>query len=81
MNAFEIKIFLLKHGLTITDIAKSVMDDFGQTFDSTRNALTQMFYHDKYNPNLARTVREKYGIKVNPPKTPQTVREAVRRAA
>lgn len=81
MNPLDIKIFLLKEGLTISQIAKGVMDDFGQTFDSTRNALTRMFYHGEYRADLAALVRNKYNIKIDRPTRPQTVREAVKQAA
>lgn len=81
MNALEIKIFLLKKGLTISEIARGVELEYDATFDSIRNALTQMFYHEQYNAKLAQLVSLKYGIVVNKPKVPQTVKEAVRRAA
>lgn len=81
MNALEIKIFLLKHGLTVSDIALALHKDVGLTFDSCRNALTRMFYHGDYKADLAKLVRLKFAIKVDRPVRPQTVREAVRRAA
>lgn len=81
MNALQVKTFLWKNGLTITDIARSLEPDYDASFHSIRNALTQMFYHGKYNADLARLVKDKYGIKVDRPWLPQTVKEAVRRAA
>jgi len=81
MNALQIKTFLWKNGLTITGMAKEIAPAIGWTFDTTRNGLTQLFYHGKYNADLAKLVRDKYGIKVDRPERPQTVSEAVRRAA
>lgn len=81
MNAFQIKAHLWKKGLTVTDIAKAIEPDYDATFDSLRTMLTNMFYHGDYNQKLAAIVRQKYGIKVDKPAAPQTVREAVRRAA
>lgn len=81
MNAFQIKTFLWKKGLTITDIAKAIEPDYDATFDSLRTMLTGLFYHGDYNSKLAKIVHQKFGIEVNRPSQPQTVREAVRRAA
>ena len=81
MNAFEVKIHLFKNGLTITAIAKDLAPAYGATIDSLRMMLTELFYHGKYNERLAAIVESEYGIKVDRPKRPQTVREAVQRAA
>lgn len=81
MNALQIKIFLLERGLTITAIAKALSKDYPATEHSIRTMLTDLFYHGKWNEKLARLVRVKYAIKVDKPTRPQTVREAVRRAA
>jgi hypothetical protein len=81
MNALQIKIFLLERGLTITDIAKALSKDYDATVDSIRTMLTDLFYHGKWNSKLAKLVRVKYGIKIEKSARPQTVREAVRRAA
>lgn len=81
MNALEIKTFLWKNGLTITDIARGLETEYDATFDSLRTMLSDMFYHGRYNSKLANLVRQKYKIRVDRPSTPQTVKEAVRRAA
>ncbi len=81
MNALQVKTFLWKNGLTITDMARALETEYDATFDSIRNALTLMFYHGKYNEQLALLVDTKYGIKIDRPKQPQTVKEAVRQAA
>jgi len=81
MNALQIKTFLWKRGLTITAIARSIVSDYNATEDSIRTMLTDLFYHGKWNAKLAALVEEKYGIKIDRPSRPQTVREAVRRAA
>jgi hypothetical protein len=80
MNALQIKTFLWKNGLTISGIATDIHTSVGLTFDSCRNALTRMFYHGDYNAELAKIVRDKYGIKVDRPAKPQTVREALKAA-
>jgi hypothetical protein len=81
MNAKQIKLFLWENGLTISEMARALELEYDATFDTIRNALTQMFYHEKHNAELARLVRNKFGIHVDGPSKPQTVREAVRRAA
>ena len=81
MNALQIKTFLWKNGLTISEIARALELEYDATFDAIRTALTQMFYHGKYNAELASLVNAKYGIKIDRPTKPQTVREAVQKAA
>lgn len=82
MNALQIKTFLWKNGLTITEIAKSLELEYDATFDSLRTMLTEMFYHGRYNAKLAAIVNEKYGIKIDPPRTRKsTVREVLKAAA
>ena len=81
MNALQVKTLLWKKGLTISAIARGLELEYDATFDSLRTMLTEMFYHGKYNAKLAQLVDEKHGIKIDRPSTPQTVREAVQRAA
>jgi len=81
MNALQIKTFLWKQGLTVTEIAEAVALQLGWTVDTARNAITKLFYHGKYNAELAAFVKANYGIVIKKPDAPQTVREAVRRAA
>jgi len=81
MNALEVKIHLLKNGLTVTGIARELEDEYGATFESLRTMLKDLFYYGKHNAKLASLVRKKYGIKIDQPTRPQTVREAVQRAA
>lgn len=81
MNALQIKVFLFKEGLTITKIAKDLAGDYPANPESIRKMLTDMFYHGKHNAGLSKLVEIKFGIKIDRPKRPQTVREAVRRAA
>ncbi len=81
MNALQIKTFLWTKGLTISGIADELAPKMGWTVDTTRNALTQLFYHGKHNDKLAKLVSGRYGIKVEKPSRPQTVSEALRRAA
>lgn len=81
MNALQIKTFLWKRSLTVTEIARAIEPEYDATLDSIRTMLTNLFYHGKWNSQLAALVEAKYGIKVDGPTRPQTVREAVRRAA
>jgi hypothetical protein len=81
MNALQIKVFLFKNGLTVSAIARGLVDHYPANEESIRKMLTNMFYHGKFNAGLAALVEKKYGIRIDEPKRPQTVREAVRRAA
>jgi hypothetical protein len=81
MNALEVKIHMFKKGLTISSIARDLEGEYDATFASIRTMLTNMFYYGRYNHKLALLVSARYGIKIERPTRPQTVREAVQRAA
>lgn len=80
MNAVEIKIHMLKKGLTLTGIARELEPEYPATFESLRTMLKNLFYYGRYNSKLAALVKQKYGIKIDRPTQPQTVREAVSQA-
>ena len=81
MNALQIKTFLWENGLTISGIAREIELEYDATFDSLRTMLTNMFYYGEYNAKLAALVEEKFKIKIDRPTRPQSVREAVQKAA
>lgn len=81
MNALEVKIHLLKNDLTVTGIARDIAPEYGATVESLRTMLKNLFYYGRYNSRLAALVHRRYGIKIDKPTSPQTVREAVRQAA
>lgn len=81
MNALQIKNFLWKNGITISEMARQIEPEYEATADSIRTMLTNLFYHGKWNSELAAIVEERYGIKVDRPTRPQTVREAIKLAA
>ncbi len=81
MNALQIKTFLWKNGLTISSIARDIELEYDATFDSLRTMLTDMFYYGRFNEKLAALVEAKYGLKIDRPVRPQSVRDAVRQAA
>lgn len=81
MNALKVKNFLWKNGLTISEMARQLEGKYDATFDSLRNMLTDLLYHDKYNEKLAQLVESEFDLKIPKPTKPQTVREAVQQAA
>lgn len=81
MNAFEIKVHLFKKGLSITKMAERLQPKYGGSTEAIRKMLTNLFYHGVWNDRLARFVKKEFGIVVDKPNRPQTVREAVRQAA
>lgn len=80
MNALQIKTFLWKEGLTITQIANDLQPEYGATVHSLRTMLTDLFYHGRPNTKLTDLVKKRYGITVDT-KRRTTVKEAVKRAA
>lgn len=81
MNALQIKVYLLKRGLTISAMARELSEDYPATVDSLRMMLTEMFYHGRNYAGLAKLVETKFGIKVDRRGRNGSVSEAVRRAA
>lgn len=81
MNALKVKNYLWKNGLTISEMARRLDGKYDATFDSLRTMLTDLLYDRKYNEKLADLVEAEFGLVIPKPDKPQTVREAVRRAA
>jgi hypothetical protein len=80
MTPLQIKNYLWKNGLTISDLARAIEPEYDATFHSLRIMLTEMFYSDRYNSKLAVIVEEKFGIKVDPPRR-MVARTSILRAA
>lgn len=81
MNPFEVKVFMLKNGLTIASIARDFCaSEPGVKFTSMQTMLSDVIYGRKWLPEYARKLDEEYGIKLERPER-QTNREIVKQAA
>ncbi len=63
MNKTQVKIFLLKNGLTVTGIAKDLCRK-GQSESALRVCISQLINGHRFYPSLARQLRERYGLRV-----------------
>lgn len=62
MKPIEIKIFLLKNQLTLSEIARQIMDDFPDaTEESVRTMLTQTVNQKTWYPKIERVVNQRFG--------------------
>jgi hypothetical protein len=82
MNAFEVKVFMLKNGLTARAMAKELVDSGVAT--ATENSLctmiSDMIYGRNYYPTLAKQIKEKFTLQFDR-QTRIPAREVVRKAA
>lgn len=81
MKAKEVKILLIKKGLTISDMARELESESDAGFDSLRTMLTDLLYGRRFFPTLAAQVEEKFGIKIEREPHHIAVREAIKNAA
>jgi len=65
MKPIEVKIFLLRKGLTLAEIARRVARD-GQDPAQLRVMLSHMVHGHRFYPSLAKRVR-RYGLNFQPP--------------
>lgn len=77
MNAFEIKVFMLREGLTIASIAEELSDE-NRKKTSLQTMISDLIYGRRYYPALAKELNNKFGLQF---KRPPSSAEIVRRAA
>lgn len=75
MNAIQVKIVLLKKGLSIAAMARELRTKT-QTEDAVRVMLSQMIHGRRFYPALAKRVNQRYGIKFERPTQTQPRRKA-----
>lgn len=75
VNTTEVKIFLLKHDLEISQMARELRTG-KQTTVAVRVMLSQMINGHRYYPTLARRVEERYGLKLSRPASSKQRRAA-----
>lgn len=80
MNPFEVKVFMLKKGLTVASIARDLCLESDAKFTSMQTMVSDLIHGRKWFPEYAKQLDEKYGIKIDRPKR-TTNREIVQKAA
>jgi hypothetical protein len=66
MDSIGVKIFLLKHKLNLSEIARELCTE-KQAEQSVRVMLSQMVNGRRWYPTLARKVEERYGLRLTRP--------------
>ena len=80
MNPFEVKVLMLKKGLTIASIARDLCRDSDIKLTSMQTMISDLILGRKWFPAYAKKLDELYGIKIVPKKR-KTNREIVKQAA
>lgn len=80
MNPFQVKVFMLKNGLTLTAMADALAD---QTRKKTSlvTMISDLIYGRRYYPSLAQELDEKFGLKIDRPAPVESARNIVKQAA
>ena len=81
MTPKEIKILLIKKGLTITGIAQDFKKESDATLRSLETMISDTLYGKRYYPSIAVKLNERYGIEIKRPKHLQPVRQQLKQAA
>lgn len=81
MKAKDVKILLIKKGLTISEMARELESETDASFDSLRTMLTDLLYGRRWYSSLAAQVEDKFGIKIEREPHQVAVREAIKNAA
>jgi len=66
MNSIEVKIQLLRRGLTLQQIARELRTG-SQSEQAVRVMLSQMVNGRRFYPTLAKRVEERYGLRLTRP--------------
>lgn len=75
MTALQVKTFLWKNNLTVARMSREIELEYDATAESIRVMLKMMFFKGVYNAKLADVVEQKYGLKIDRPKS-KTLRKA-----
>ena len=81
MTPIEVKIMLLKKGLSFAFMAKEMRTEDGPSARSLEVMLADLLYGRRWYPSLAIRLRDEFGIKVDRPKHLRPIREQIRQAA
>ncbi len=81
MNPFEVKVFMLKNGLSIASMARDLCaEEPGVKYTSMQTMISDLIHGRKWFPHYAEKLDAKYGIKIDRPAR-KTNREIVKQAA
>ncbi|MGI8556495.1 MAG: hypothetical protein ACR2LT_09100 [Pyrinomonadaceae bacterium] len=81
MNPFEVKVFLMKNGLTIASISRELCRDSDTKPASMATMISDMIYGRRFYPKLARKLDKKFGLKFERPAQFESAAEIIKQAA
>lgn len=80
MNPFQVKVFMLKNGLTITSMAEDLADE-NRKKTSLLVMISDLIYGRRFYPSLAEELDTKFGLKIERPAKIESARKIVQKAA
>ena len=81
MKPVEVKIMLLKKGLTFVEMARQLSELNDASQRSLEVMLADLLYGRRWYPTLAEQVRERFGIVLECPRHLRPIRQQVKEAA
>lgn len=84
MTVQQVKILLIQKGLTISEMAQTLIHESlveSSNLDSVRTMLTALLYGHNFYPTLAKTVDTRFGIKIKRPRHLEPVKKALKQVA
>ncbi len=81
MNIIEVKILLLKKGLSFADMARALQTDDSPSLRSLEVMIADLLYGRRWYPSLAKQIKAKWGIRVDRADHLRPVREQIKHAA
>ncbi len=81
MNPFEVKVYLLKNGLTIASMARELCRNSDTKETSMTTMISDMIYGRRYYPTLAKKLSKKFGLEFERPAQFESASEIIKQAA
>ncbi len=81
MKPIEVKIMLLRKGLTFVDMAKDLEAEMSASRRSIEVMIADLLYGRRWYPNLASKLKAKYDISVTCPPHLKSIRQQLKQAA
>jgi hypothetical protein len=81
MTPVEVKIMLLRKGLSFADMARQLEPESDATRRSLEVMIADLLYGRRWYPALALQLKEKWNIKVSCPPHLRPIRQQIRQAA
>lgn len=81
MNPFDVKVLMLKQGLTISGMARKLCEGSSTKETSMQTMIADVIYGRRFYPSIALKLDEHFGIKIERPVQFESARTVVQKAA